>query len=577
MQAPGWAMRILFLASAHNSLSQRAAVELTEQGHVVSLELARDDAAMSEAAELFVPHLVVAPMLTRKIPDAVWRRETCLIVHPGVEGDRGPSSLDWAIVRGEKSWGVTIIEAVEEFDAGPVWAAETFAMPDAATKSTIYRHEVTEAAIRGLLGAVSSFERGGRPRPAVLGRGFSRPPMRQPDRAIDWSVHTTEEVCRRIRAADSSPGVLDTIAGSEWLLFGAHEEDGAFKGAPGEFLAQRHGAVLRATVDGAVWITSLKAKEGPLAGIKLPATLALGAAARSLPATSIAIDAQPSGRTHRDIRYEERGPVAFLHWDFQGGGMGTEDCMRLRRAWQHARSRPTRVIVLCGGRDFFSNGIHLNLIEAARDPAEESWRNINAIDDLVEEILRTDSHLVVSALQANAGAGGVMMALAADVLFARSGVVLNPHYETMELSGSEYWTYTLPKRIGEERAREITTSCLPIGAKQACRIGLIDAAFGETAASFLEEVEVRAAAMATDAPFAAWIHAKRMCRQRDEASRPLDVYRKEELARMRRSFWGDRRAYHEARRRFVRKIPPTGTPARFALHRAALPVYAQRA
>ena len=33
----------------------------------------------------------------------------------------------------------------------------------------------------------------------------------------------------------------------------------------------------------------------------------------------------------------------------------------------------TSVLVLGGLRDFFSTGIHLNVIEAAADPAEESW------------------------------------------------------------------------------------------------------------------------------------------------------------------------------------------------------------
>ena len=47
-----------------------------------------------------------------------------------------------------------------------------------------------------------------------------------------------------------------------------------------------------------------------------------------------------------------------------------------------------------GGSDFFSNGIHLNVIEAADDPAAESWRNLHAIDDVVREIVETDSHLV---------------------------------------------------------------------------------------------------------------------------------------------------------------------------------------
>jgi len=34
-----------------------------------------------------------------------------------------------------------------------------------------------------------------------------------------------------------------------------------------------------------------------------------------------------------------------------------------------------------GGDDNWSNGIHLNHIEANDDPAEESWRNINAMND----------------------------------------------------------------------------------------------------------------------------------------------------------------------------------------------------
>jgi putative two-component system protein, hydrogenase maturation factor HypX/HoxX len=33
-----------------------------------------------------------------------------------------------------------------------------------------------------------------------------------------------------------------------------------------------------------------------------------------------------------------------------------------------------------------------------------------------------------------------MMALAADRVYARDGVVLNPHYKGMGLYGSEYWT-----------------------------------------------------------------------------------------------------------------------------------------
>jgi len=57
-----------------------------------------------------------------------------------------------------------------------------------------------------------------------------------------------------------------------------------------------------------------------------------------------------------------------------------------------------------GGADHWSNGIHLNQIEASEDPSSESWRNINAMDDLVQEIITTTDRLVVAAL----GSGAVL-------------------------------------------------------------------------------------------------------------------------------------------------------------------------
>ena len=62
---------------------------------------------------------------------------------------------------------------------------------------------------------------------------------------------------RKVRAAEGHPGVLETIDGVDFHMFGAHHETG-LRGRPGKVIAQRHGAVCMATVDGAVWITHLK-------------------------------------------------------------------------------------------------------------------------------------------------------------------------------------------------------------------------------------------------------------------------------------------------------------------------------
>ena len=101
-------------------------------------------------------------------------------------------------------------------------------------------------------------------------------------------------------------------------------------------------------------------------------------------------------------------------------------------------------------------------------------------------------------MQGNAAAGGVFLALAADRVLARSGIVLNPHYRNMgNLYGSEYWTYLLPRRVGAEQAHALMARRLPLGAPEARSLGLIDDHAGPDAASFARSSKPRAAALAT--------------------------------------------------------------------------------
>jgi putative two-component system protein, hydrogenase maturation factor HypX/HoxX len=93
-------LQILFLVSAHNSLSQAAYIALTELGHDVTVAVVDSATAMEAAFRRHRPELIVCPFLKQLIPESIWASCRCLIVHPGPPGDRGPSSLDWAIELG---------------------------------------------------------------------------------------------------------------------------------------------------------------------------------------------------------------------------------------------------------------------------------------------------------------------------------------------------------------------------------------------------------------------------------------------------------------------------------------------
>jgi putative two-component system hydrogenase maturation factor HypX/HoxX len=559
-------LRILLLARAFNSLTQRLFVALGEHGHLVSVELDIDDGVTAEAVELFRPDLVVAPFLTRAIPETVWRRHLCLVVHPGIRGDRGPSALDWAILGGEPTWGVTVLQAEAEMDAGPVWASATFPMRDAA-KSSLYRNEVAALAERLVLDAVTRIAGGTTTAPADDAgdpgpRGRARPAMRQADRAIDWQRDGTALVLRKLRSGDGRPGVRDVMLGVPVSLYDGHPDD-RLAGPPGAVIGRRGDAVCRATADGAVWIGQVRRRGDGEPGLKLPATLALADRLAAVPEI-----ADHGGRGWRELWYEEEGGVGFLHFPFYNGAMSTRQCERLGAAFRAACRRPTRVLVLMGGPDFWSNGMHLGVIEAAPSPADESWRTINAIDDLVRDVITAGDRITIAALQGNAGAGGVFMALAADEVWARQGVVLNPHYKGMgNLYGSEYWTYLLPRRVGAERAAVIAEARLPMGTAEASRLGLIDRAIDGDGAAFRLAVAAMARALADDPALPARLRDKAAHRAADEASRPLAEYRAAELERMRLNFYGFDPSYHVARYNFVFDVPKSRTPHTIALHR----------
>ena len=310
-------------------------------------------------------------------------------------------------------------------------------------------------------------------------------------------------------------------------------------------MARRGGAICRATVDGAVWIPQLRRR--PVPGgpgqLQAPATLALREALAGVPEVPAPLAKPPGVRTYQEISYRESAGVGYLEFCFPGGAMSTDQCHRLLAAYRHAQARPVRVIVLGGPRDVFSNGIQLNVIEAAGDPAEESWRNINAINDLVEAILTTTDRLTVAALAGNAAAGGLMLALAADEVWCRAGAVLNPHYRLMGLHGSEYWTYTLPRRVGAEQAARLTEACLPVSPASASRYGLVDRVIGGGAAEYRAQVATFAETLAWNPDYAARLAAKARQLTAAEKIQPLRAYRRAELASMRRNFFDPREPY----------------------------------
>lgn len=268
---------------------------------------------------------------------------------------------------------------------------------------------------------------------------------------------------------------------------------------------------------------------------------------------------------------ENSNKSAYLHFEHYNGAMSTDQCSRLIGAMDYilatsATDQSIRAVVLMGGA-YFSNGIALNVIEAAADPAQESWLNINRIDDVVHYLLHefpSRNILTIAAMRGNAAAGGVALATACDFVIAGSDIVLNPAYRAIGLYGSEYHTLSYYARCGRAKASKLLNAMLPISPLQARQIGLVDFIFPGAGRTLDEHIHSHVTLMLKDGIIqqGPWKHNV------DLSPSALAIARANELAEMSKDFWSPRSVrYHNRRYDFVRKTKATKTPIRFAVHR----------
>ncbi|KAK0250084.1 hypothetical protein LTR91_003532 [Friedmanniomyces endolithicus] len=623
-------MKILFLCTANNSLSQRLHTVLATS-HEVTVEYAISDEIMISAATLAQSDLIICPFLTTLVPRQLYEIWMTIIIHPGPPGDAGPSALDWVLMGddgsidnprellqtldhgpdqpGRTHWGVTVLQAIETFDAGPVWAFEQFPIDIdgvGMTKSEMYRGPITRAAVTATLRAISRIEDAAlstahdyagamksysgcglaihhmtysaylKPRPdfgrlSVTeqlpfqgGRTHHRPLLKAADRDFDVTRHTTLQISRRIRSADSQPGVLSAAFGYPLYVYGGlvDEAIGQSDQPPidiGEtkVLATRNSAVCVATCDGkALWITHIrrpKTKTDKALHPKVPAALGLMQLGilqveqvHQLHAPLLSRWARSSVITFQEVWVDltldtNANRTAYLYFDFCNGAMSSEQCSHLIDAMnhileQHTQDTPLRAIVLMGG-SYFSNGIALNVIEASTDPAGESWMNINRINDVVSILLHDFPQrriLTVAAVRGNAAAGGVALAAACDFVIAGSDVVLNPAYRAVGLHARckrKRWDLSTSYSRLALTWKRVSASTSPCSRASDIRRG-----------HWKSNVNLSPASLAQT--------------------------RAQELSEMSKDFWSARSTrYHSRRHDFVRKVKPEQTPLRFATHR----------
>lgn len=167
---------------------------------------------------------------------------------------RGAAPVQAAIIAGDLETGVTIMRLDTGMDTGPILhQARTLIRPDETGGQLASR--LAELGARALIEALVLLRQSVlQPEPQDDARATYAPKLDRDRARISWD-DPGDEVARRIRALDPTPGAWTTLEGGELKLFGARLADGG--GEPGTILGAGS-ELLVATGVGAVAIAQVQ-------------------------------------------------------------------------------------------------------------------------------------------------------------------------------------------------------------------------------------------------------------------------------------------------------------------------------
>lgn len=151
---------------------------------------------------------------------------------------RGPSSINWPIIRGEKKTGLTIFRPTDGLDEGPViLQKETQISPD-DTLGTVYFDRLFPMGVAAMLEAAELVV-AGRHRELAQDEALASYEgwCRKAESRIHWANHV-DVVYDLIRGCNPAPGAWTTLAGEDLQIFDARKHPvrtfGAVRGKVGE-------------------------------------------------------------------------------------------------------------------------------------------------------------------------------------------------------------------------------------------------------------------------------------------------------------------------------------------------------
>jgi methionyl-tRNA formyltransferase len=243
-----------------------AADPLAEAAREAGLEVRQPESFETEdaAAELagLEPDLMVMAFVILKVPEAVLNVPThgTIQYHPSLlPRHRGPSAINWAIIQGDDTAGLSVFWPDDGLDTGPLLLTKEVDITADDTLGSLYFDKLFPLGVEAMVESVDLVREGRAPKIAQVEDDATYESWcRREDVEVDWS-RPVREVHDLIRGADPRPGAWTTIDGEEIGLLDVARVDGDPGVAPGEVVAVDGDRLVVAAGGGAIAVGVVKA------------------------------------------------------------------------------------------------------------------------------------------------------------------------------------------------------------------------------------------------------------------------------------------------------------------------------
>ncbi len=174
---------------------------------------------------------------------------------------RGPSSINWPIIKGETKTGFSIFWPDAGLDTGPILLQKEIEISPDDTLGTVYFQKLFPMGVSAMVEAVEMVRDGNAPRIAqdesqATYEGW----VKEKESLIDWS-QSLDTVHNLVRGCDPNPGAHSLFRGEPVHLFGVSREPGAGKDTGGKVAAIADDGVRVWAGDGLLRVS--RVRQGP--------------------------------------------------------------------------------------------------------------------------------------------------------------------------------------------------------------------------------------------------------------------------------------------------------------------------